>query len=81
MLRVLGLPKMLKKSSVKGLEERARSEKLFSKTIIQKIFETSSSFRVNYGVNYGENSISISQNVLASIEKKIILLGRLGTSL
>ena len=72
---------MLKKPSVKGLEERVRSEKLFSKTIIQKIFETSSSFRVNYGVNYGENSISISQDVLASIEKKIILLGRLGTSL
>ena len=61
---------MLKKSSVKGLEERVRSEKLFSKTIIQKIFETSSSFRVNYGVNYGENSISIFQDVLASIEKK-----------
>ena len=65
----------------KGLR-RVRSKKLSSVTIIQKIFETNSSFHVKSTTgkgHHGKSTISVFQEIFTSADKIFILGGRLST--
>ena len=69
MLNASKLPQLSKKKSEEIWSE-LEAKKLFHETIMDKIFETSSSFHVKYTTHYGKILNCIFQQAFASVNKR-----------
>ena len=78
-MKILKVTKIVKELKFKGVWGRIRIKKKFPETKSHKILENSSRFHVEEHAT--GSLISVFQEFSASINKKFILAGRLGTRL